>query len=115
MEEQDFEVQISGWSAKELKAYLAQRGVDHSSCFEKAELIELALKVHANEAAGSQHYAPPQGGASASSVPNHKEEPRVLAKQNEDEKSYYEILGVEKTSTQSEIKKAYYKMAMKVM
>lgn len=103
----------SAMSIRELKAELDARGIDHSGCTEKRELIELLAAsppVHNKpEAAASSSAAPPAAAAAAAPVPEFLK--RVL---DCPPHALYRLLGVPPDCDDEAIKKAYRVRALKL-
>ena len=59
----------SGWSAGQLKRYLAAHAIDHAGCFEKGELLDLVL-AHRGEAPPPADPTPPPSPAAANGHAN---------------------------------------------
>ena len=112
----------STWSVKELKQALTEAGVAHGFANEKSELVQLAKdnKVPPpgtkRPTSGGGFFGggggsrPGTGGARGSGGFPGGGAKVTLAS---GDSCYYDLLGVEKTATESDIKKGYYKMARK--
>jgi len=147
------EEDISSLPIKELKRLLTQTGINHTTCVEKSELVDLVLiaKKRSQQQQQQQHphhqqqqqqqsqsqsqqqpqppplpprskplprtpqnFAPPQPPPPPGANKPSKEAKAFCPNdKNTKDVDYYEILGVEKTATQQEITKAYYKLARK--
>jgi hypothetical protein len=112
----------STWSVKELKQALTEAGVAHGFANEKSELVALAKdnKVpppgtrRSSPAGGGGFFGgdsrPGTGGTRGSGGFPGTATKVTLASGDDD---YYDLLGVEKSASESDIKKGYYKMARK--
>jgi hypothetical protein len=104
------------WSVKELKQALTEAGVAHGFANEKSELVALALdnKVPPpgtkRPQSGSSGFFGGGGSRPGTGAGGSGGVKVTLASGDE---CYYDLLGVEKTASESDIKKGYYKMARK--
>lgn len=112
----------STWSVKDLKLALTEAGVAHGFANEKSELVALCKEnkvpppgtKRSNGGGGSGGFF---GGGSRPGTGSHGAGgmggggAKVTLASGD--ACYYDLLGVEKTATESEIKKGYYKMARK--
>ncbi|KAK3257886.1 hypothetical protein CYMTET_33042 [Cymbomonas tetramitiformis] len=115
----------------ELKRRLQAAGVAYADCFEKADLVR---RARASGVSATGEGARPSAGSSSQDPRSQKKNPgkeqasgpsspaagkgtpaqQVLVKQVTRTNDYYEILGVTKSCTEDELKKAYRKMALQL-
>lgn len=116
---------VDAMSVSELRAFLKLHHADTSTCFEKSDLTKLAKKVHSRNGSRAGGSA---GASSSGSKPARKPEAHdpnagrgeFTAKQKDlvaritRVRDYYELFGVAKSSSETEIKKAYRKLALQL-
>eukprot|EP00802_Teleaulax_amphioxeia_P009483 Tamp_09500.p2 GENE.Tamp_09500~~Tamp_09500.p2 ORF type:complete len:448 (+),score=135.03 Tamp_09500:503-1846(+) len=105
------------WSVKELKQALTEAGVAHGFANEKSELVQLAVdnKVPPpgtkRSSGGGSRPGTGASGARGGGFPGGGGGIKVTLASGD--ACYYDLLGVEKGASESEIKKGYYKAARK--
>jgi curved DNA-binding protein CbpA len=101
--------EIEGWGVRDLKKYMHEHAINSAGCIERQDLIELVIKHEEKK----KSQPPPQQQSYYASSNSYDQSftPRPPQPRVEDSRTYYEILGIEKSATQVEIKRAYYKKA----